>query len=141
MITMEKFIKSLEKIKVEGRWSLGLVIGDLKDVENGVFPSSEKILADGALTPADVIRKIAKIFTLGRWVILEIKKNLPAEICNQLKSLSARNCLVLPDGAERLMPDTVRVVVVAKNETVKAVEKFYPDFKFLFGPIINAAGE
>jgi hypothetical protein len=135
---MEKFIKALDKVKAGGRWSLGLVIAESKAMDFGVFPPAEKILVDGVPVPDEVIKKISLAFSAGKWVILEIEKNLPVEVYNQLKSLSADNRLVFSDNTEESMPDASRVVVMATNDTVRAVEKFYPDFKFLFGPVINA---
>lgn len=138
MITLEKFFRALEKVKVEGRWSMGLIIADLKAVDFGLLKSAkEKIIVDGALLPAAVIKKIIKAFAEGEWVVLEIKGTLPAEVYNQLKLLSTQNRIQLPDGEVARQPESARIVAVAEPETVKSIEIEYPDFKYLFGPIIN----
>lgn len=138
MITLEKFFKALEKVKAEGRWSMGLIIANPKTVDFGLLKNAkEKLVIGGVLPPEAVTEKIANILAAGKWAILEIKKLLPSEVYNQLKSLSLQNRWQTADGAAIRQPDSARVVVVASPETMKDVEADYPDFKFLFGPIIN----
>jgi 23S rRNA A1618 N6-methylase RlmF len=137
MITQEKFFKALEKIKIQGRWLMGLAVGDIKSLDFGDY-ECDKIAIGGEADGADaVIKKIRAFFEKDKWIVLEIKKNFPPEIYKQLKLLSAKNRLQLPNGEILRQPDTVRVIVAAKSAAVKAIESAYPDFKYLFGPIIT----
>ena len=99
MITQEKFFNAVEKIKVDGLWSLGLIIGQTKVTELDLIDhKKEKIIIDDSLTVQAFLDLFMKAFVNGAWVILEIKKNLSAEIYNQLKLLSTQNRLQLPTG-------------------------------------------
>lgn len=138
MITLAKFFEALLKVKAEGRWSAGLIIGDSAAVDFGLLAATpEKIKVGGVLSPAEVFKKIVKSWEAGRWVVLEIKNTLAPEIYNQLRILSLQNRLQLPSGEIFKQPNSTRLVIVADSQTVQSVETAYPDFKFLFGPVIN----
>ena len=138
MITQEKFFNAVEKIKVDGLWSLGLIIGQTKVTELDLIDhKKEKIIIDDSLTVQAFLDLFMKAFVNGAWVILEIKKNLSAEIYNQLKLLSTQNRLQLPTGEVVHQPGSVRIVAVVETKTLKLIEVFYPDFRYLFGPVIN----
>jgi len=137
MITLQKFVVALEKIKVGGRWSLGLMVAEKKDLDEGCFPLLEKISIMEDSPEAKIIEKIKKAFLAKKWVILELKKNLSVGVYNQLKMLSMQNGINDVSGELVKQPDESRVVVIARGETIRMVEKKYPDFKYLFGPVVS----
>lgn len=138
MITPEKFFNALKKVRVNGRWSLGLIIGSGQALDfNALGEKIEKIKINSALTIEKIIKKSAKAIKEKKWLILEIKSDLPPELFKQLKLLSEQNRLQSPNGESIRLTDETRIVVLIDRETLKTVEKKYPDFKYLFGPIIN----
>lgn len=138
MITQEKFFNAVEKIKAGGCWSLGLLIGKQSAIELDVINHKKEIIVmDGSLTAQALTDVFVKAFTNDAWVILKIKKTIPAEVYTQLKLLSAQNRLQLSSGEVVHQPDSVRIVVIIDSKTVKLIETTYPAFKHLFGPVIT----
>lgn len=135
---MEKFIKALKLVKVEGRWSLGLIVGDSNKIDSNAFPKQvEQIIINEIETPLLVVDRVSEAFTNNKWVILVVGQNLSSEVYALIKSLSVSNRFVSINGAENNMPDTVRLVVVVETDNLKLIERLYPDFRFLFGPVIE----
>jgi len=144
MIDLKKFIQAVDLVKTRGCYSLGLIIK----------PKTGKINWDDFLTyPYQIIdieqseekqktflNKMLKAVKEKNWLVLELKDNLPGLVYSQLKLLSLNNRMqVLQDNeisVERLA-DRSRVIVVAYKENIKDIEQRYPDFRNLFGPIIN----
>ncbi|MBM2818247.1 MAG: hypothetical protein HW401_837 [Parcubacteria group bacterium] len=138
MITLEKFFRALEKVKSGGYWSIGLIIANGKDVVFDILDKEfETVKMNGTTLPATIIKKIEKVFSNGKWVVLDINNKMPVEIYNQLKLLSSQNRILLETGEEIRQPDSARVIVKASQKTVKIIEADFSDFKYLFGPIIN----
>lgn len=138
MITLEKFFNALKKIKIDGRWSLGLIIGSVGNFDfSAPGEKVEKIKINSALTTEKIVKKMTKALKEKKWMILEIKDDLASEMFSQLKLLSEQNRMQSPDGEVVRLADETRVIVLIDRETLKAIEKKYPDFKYLFGPIIS----
>jgi hypothetical protein len=137
MITLEKFFESLEKIKVNGISSLGLVIAGPEAI---VFDAPDREYIECAVTEtsADSVEKnIETAFADGKWLVFLLSPRLPGGAYSRLKALSVGNRFESSDGEILRQPETTRIVAIASAEAIKEIEKSYPDFKFLFGPIIE----
>jgi len=142
MQKLEKFIKSLELVKTEGKYDLGLVINksgrDL--VWEKIIPNSVKAEVFYEENEAETLKAVQNVFKSGRWLILELKDGLSAELYAQLRSLSSRNRFQYIEGNEIKdikMPDKTRIVVEGLEEVLDKINEVYPEFKNIFGPIIE----
>lgn len=101
----------------------------------------EKITYDKASFDEEIIEKIIKIFEKGKWVFLEIKKDVGSPLLNQLKHLANHNALQLidyqgKDLSEIKIPENSRVIVFAERDFIEK-KITYPHFYRLFGPTLS----
>lgn len=137
MISMEKFFQTVEKIKTDNGWAMGLIIVDCEAIDFGGFGKKmKKISISEESAPDKIAEEIISAFKENSWIVLELKNFLPAEMYNHLKILAKQNRLQLPGEEIIRQPDSARIIVVVKEENLKLIEKNYPDFKYLFGPVI-----
>lgn len=132
-----------------GKSDLGLVVKEVKSkISSNEFLKAikeitniEKITYDKSISDEDVIEKIIELFERGKWVLLEIKKDIGSPLLNQLKHLANHNVLQLidyqgKDLVEVKMPETSRIIVFAERNFIED-EITYPHFYRLFGPTLS----
>lgn len=101
----------------------------------------EKITYEQFVSDEDVIKKIIEAFKEGKWIFLEIKKDISSLLLNQLKHLSNSNNLQLIDFEgkdifEMKMPENSRIIIFAERDFIEN-HITYPHFYRLFGPTLS----
>lgn len=150
---LNKFIRLLQKVHIfpplAGKSDLGLIVKEPKSKisSNKVLETIkkiiniEKITYDKSIFDEDVIEKIIEAFEKGKWIFLEIKKDIASPLLNQLKHLANHNILQLlnykgHDLAEIKMPENTRVIIFTERNFIEK-EITYPHFYRLFGPTLS----
>jgi hypothetical protein len=142
MVTTEKFIQALETVKVNGIFSLGLVVNKSSQVVDwSKLITKLVILSLGEKTSVEeILPGISQAFENKKWLVLDCQTDLPAEIYAQLKLLSTVNRLQLLEGEKVIdtkQPPESRVIVVLSKARLEMILTEYPEFKHLFGPVID----
>jgi hypothetical protein len=144
MIDLKKFIKAVELVNADGVYSMGLIVkASTKKISwNEILdrPKTMIKIDENKSTVDDMIKKIAKAVADGKWLILELTGGLPVKIYAQLKLIALSNRLQFLKNNEVVdlkLSGDARVVAIASFEALKNIQKDYPDFKCLFGPIIE----
>lgn len=150
---LKTFIRLLQKVHtmppLTGKSDLGLIV---KEPESKISSDKvleaikeiiniEKITYDKSIFDEDVIKKIIEVFEKGKWIFLEIKKDISSPLLNQLKHLANHNILQLVDYkgqdlAEIKMPKNSRVIIFAERDFIEK-KISYPHFYRLFGPTLS----
>lgn len=142
MLTLEKFIQALESVKVNNIYSLGLAVNKSSRVVNWpkLIAKPTVLVVDEKITTEEVLRGISQAFKNKKWLVLDWQADLPAEVYAQLKLLSTVNRLQLLEGGEVTdvkQPSESRVIVVMSKARLEMILTEYPEFKHLFGPVID----
>lgn len=148
---LKTFLRLLKKTFIfkSPAFDLGLIV---KEPKCKINPSKifqeikkeveiEKVVYDENVSDDDIIDKLVEIFDRGKWVFLEIKKDIKSPLLNQLKHLANHNFLQLidyqgKDLVEIKMPENSRVVVFAERDFIEN-KISYPHFYRLFGPTLS----
>jgi hypothetical protein len=148
---LNTFIRLLQKVFTQKQpaFDLGLIVKEPKSrIEvKEVFEEIKKIVDikgivyDEKIFDEDVIDKIVEAFKKGKWVFLEIKKDIHSPLLNQLKHLANYNSFQLIDYQgqdifEMKMPENSRVIVYAERDFIEN-KISYPHFYRLFGPTLS----
>ena len=133
---LKLFIHLLQKVQkpLNETFDLGLIVKEPESEisSNRIFEEIKQIVA---------IEKIINAFEKGRWIFLEIKKDIGSLLLNQLKHLVNYNALQLIDYRgkeifEMKMPEDSRVIVFAERDFIENKIN-YPHFYILFGPTLS----
>ena len=131
---LKTFIRLLQKCQKQPSrtFDLGLVIKESKSQinEEEVFNQIkkivpiEKVIYDQSLLDEDVIEKMIEAFKKGKWIFLEIKKDIRSPLLNQLKHLANHNILQLIDYQGKdifgmKMSESSRVIVFAERNFIE----------------------
>jgi len=148
---LKMFIRLLQKVQKQPSrtFDLGLVIKEPESKisaeeifdEINTMVEIEKVTYDQLWSDEDVIDKIVEAFKKGKWVFLEIKKDIHSPLLNQLKHLANYNSFQLIDYQgqdifEMKMPENSRVIVYAERDFIEN-KISYPHFYRLFGPTLS----
>ena len=148
---LKTFIRLLQKCQKQPSrtFDLGLVIKESKSQinEEEVFNQIkkivpiEKVIYDQSLLDEDVIEKMIEAFKKGKWIFLEIKKDIRSPLLNQLKHLANHNILQLIDYQGKdifgmKMSESSRVIVFAERNFIET-KISYPHFYRLFDPTLS----
>ncbi len=148
---LNKFIRLLQKVqKQPGQtFDLGLVVkepksklsaGKVLEAINKII-AVEKVIYDKSNVDEEIIENLVNIFEKGKWVFLEIKKDIKSPLLNQLKHLANSNSLQLldyqgKDLVEIKIPKESRVIIFAERDFIENIIT-YPHFYRLFGPTLS----
>jgi hypothetical protein len=141
MQKLEKFIKALELVKVNGVYGVGLVINQSGEKVNWTeyIANMKKVIYSTQTDDLTVIKKISQAMKNGEWVIVEVKSVLSSEVFSQFKLL-ARSNRVQFSVKEKLIEfkqsGESRVVVFANKEMIEENKKVFSDFINIFSPVI-----
>ena len=148
---LKLFIHLLQKVQkpLNKTFDLGLIVKEPESEisSNRIFEeikqivAIEKITYDESSFDEEIIEKIINAFEKGRWIFLEIKKDIGSLLLNQLKHLVNYNALQLIDYRgkevfEMKMPEDARVIVFAERDFIEN-KISYPHFYILFGPTLS----
>lgn len=137
MINVEKFVQALEKVRVEGHWSAGLIIFRGKTAPDLLLSRGQVVAVTARTSLADFGQRAREIFGEGKWVLARVTGIPAGAVVNGWRQLAGQNRLDLPGGSVLNQPATSRLVVMISPPLLKKVEKAIPDFKYMFGPVIN----
>ncbi|MCD6148417.1 hypothetical protein J7J18_03535, partial [bacterium] len=101
----------------------------------------ERIVYDESIFDEDVIKKIIELFEKGKWIFLEIKKDIGSLLLTQLKNLSNHNFLQLVDYqgkdlVEIKIPEDSRIIIFVERNFIEN-KISYPHFYRIFGPTLS----
>lgn len=146
--TFLRLLKKVFRMKAPA-FDLGLIV---KEPKSRISPDEvfqeikkevdiEKIIYDKDTSDEDVIDKLVEIFDNGKWIFIEIKKDISSPLLNQLKHLANHNILQLidykgKDLAEIKMSEDSRVIIFAERNFIES-KITYPHFYRLFGPVLS----
>lgn len=148
---LNTFIRLLQKVQKQPSrtFDLGLIV---KEPKSKISPAKileaikkrqtfEKITYDKASVDEDVIENLVNIFEKGKWVFLEIKKDIGSALLNQLKHLSNYNSFQLidykgQDVFEMKIPKNCRLIIFSERDFIEN-KISYPHFYRLFGPTLS----
>jgi len=148
---LKKFIQFLKNVKKRPQqtFDLGLIVKESQSKVNKEkiwdeikkVVSIERLIYDEFSSEEDVIGKIIDAFKNGKWVWLEIKKDIGSLLLNQLKNLTNNNFLQLIDYQgkdifEIKMPQNSRLIIFAEKDFIEN-KISYPHFYRLFGPTLR----
>ena len=148
---LKTFIRLLQKVRKQPSrtFDLGLIVKEPKSKTKaeGIFSETrkliniEKIVYGKPEIDEDIFEKIINAFQKGKWIFLEIKKDISSPLLNQLKHLADFNSLQLIDYKgkdifEMKMPENSRVIVFAGRDFIEN-KITYPHFYKLFGPVLS----
>lgn len=148
---LNKFIRLLQKVHKQPNqtFDLGLIIRESKSKMSPVkildaikkTIDIEKIIYDKSSIDEDVIENLVNIFQKGKWVFLEIKKDITSPLLDQLRHLANYNSFQLIDYKgqdifEMKIPETSRLIVFAERDFIEN-QITYPHFYRLFGPTLS----
>lgn len=146
---LKHFIQLLKRVKHRDLFDLGLIVKEskskiesqdiLKEIQKEV--PIERLVYDKEITDEGTIEKIINAFKEGKWVFLEIKKDIKSPLLNQLKHLANYNSFQLIDYQgkdlfEMKMPEESRLIVFAERDFIEN-KISYPHFYTLFGPTLS----
>lgn len=147
--TFIRLLRKTHRISAISPFDLGLIVKEPKSNINpkvifGKIKKNvdiEQIIYDEAAIDEDVIEKIIELFEKGKWVFLEIKKDVSSPLLNQLKHLANHNFLQLIDYKGRdlvqiKIPENSRVIIFAERDFIEN-KISYPHFYRLFGPTLS----
>jgi hypothetical protein len=144
MIDLKKFIKAVELVNANGLNSMGLIVkSPTKKIGWSAISDRPKTVVkidESKMTADEMIKKMAAAVKSGKWLILELTDNLPAKVYTQLKLIASSNRMQFLKNNEVVdlkLSDDARIVAIASFEALKNIQRNYPDFKRLFGPIIE----
>jgi len=143
MANLEKFIQALELVKAEGFYSLGLMINKSgQEIKWGDIIKNKKQIIEVFIDKdaTETVEEIQKAMKEKKWIILEIKDELPAIVYAQLRMLSLNNRIQLTKLdklTEIKQPEESRIILTCLKEVLEKIQGQYPQFKDLFGPIIE----
>lgn len=148
---LNTFIRLLQKVQKQPSrtFDLGLIVKEpeSKTVADEIFDevkklvNIERIIYDQSTIDEDVFEKIIQAFQEGKWVFLEIQKDLSSPLLNQLKHLANYNSFQLIDYREKdifemKMPEESRIIIFAERDFIEN-KISYPHFYRLFGPTLS----
>ena len=144
MIDLKKFVKTVELVQAGGVYSMGLIVkSPTKKISWSAIldrPKTTVKIDENKMTADEMIKKMAAAAKSGKWLILELTGGLPAKVYAQLKLLASSNRLQFLKNNEVVdlkLSDKTRVIAIVDNDKIKEIQKQYPDFGHLFGPIIE----
>lgn len=142
MDKINKFVKAVELVTLEGVFSMGLVVKDNKQKVNwnDFVKNIQKIKVADDVDVLSVIREVHNALKGKKWCLLDLRNYLPSEVYNNLRQLSLNNHLQYTDKEKVVdfkQPKETRIIVEISNDDLKIIISKYPDFKNLFGPIMN----
>lgn len=149
---LESFLKLLQKkhqIQTLPPFDLGLIVKepegkvDASEIFNEIKKTVpiERIVYDESIFDEDVIKKIIELFEKGKWIFLEIKKDIDSLLLTQLKNLSNHNFLQLVDYqgkdlVEIKIPEDSRIIIFVERNFIEN-KISYPHFYRIFGPTLS----
>jgi hypothetical protein len=138
----EKFIKAVGLVAPQGVCSMGLVINKSGRAVNwsAVLDRPAVLAIDGLANSADeFIVAMGKAIESGRWIIVEIKDDLPGVLFSKLKLLATSNRMQYVENGiiKDVKLSRGRIIVTGLTEVINRVKKEYPDFINLFGAVIE----
>jgi hypothetical protein len=148
---LKTFIRLLQKVKKQPSqtFDFGLIVKEPKSKisSDGILKAAkkiidiEKIAYDKSSIDEGVMENLVNVFKKGKWVFLEIKKDISSPLLNQLKHLANFNSFQLLDYKgkdifEIKMPENSRVIVFAERDFIEN-KVSYPHFYRLFGPTLS----
>ena len=147
---LQTFIHLLKTPKITKKvFDLGLIIKepgckiDASEIFNELkkLVDIEKIVYDQQAIDENIFEEIINSFQKGKWVFIEIKKDLSSPLLNQLKHLADYNTLQLIDYRdqdifEMKMPESSRIIIFTERDFIEN-KISYPHFYRLFGPVLS----
>lgn len=148
---LNTFIHLLQKVRKQPSqtFDLGLIIKEPKNKISSTevleaikkMVDIEKITYDKTSIDEDVIENLVNVFEKGKWIFLEIKKDIGSPLLNQLKHLANYNSFQLinykgKDLTEIKMPEKSLVIVFVERDFIEN-KISYPHFYRLFGPTLS----
>mgnify|MGYP001116249701 CR=1 FL=1 len=148
---LETFIRLLQRVRKQPSqtFDLGLIVKETKSKISSAeilevirkIVDIEEIVYDKSVIEEDVIENLVNIFQKGKWVFLEIKKDMGSTLLNQLKNLANHNALQLlnyqgKDLVEIKIPEKSRMIIFAERDFIEN-KITYPHFYRIFGPTLS----
>lgn len=148
---LNTFINLLQKVRKEPNktFDLGLIIKEpqsnekVEEIFNELknIVEIERIIYDKLIMDEEVFEKMIEVFQKGKWIFLEIKKDISSPLLNQLKHLANYNSFQLlgfkgKNVFEMKMPENSRLIVFVERDFVEN-KISYPHFYTLFGPTLT----
>jgi len=141
MQKIKKMLKALDLVAPQGVYAMGLIVNktEKKIMWNKMPYEIKKVDIDENKDEIDLLKNIFAVLKYEKWLVLDLKIEMPSRIFAALKQLSLSNHIQFTENdklIELKQPEKSRVVVICNYAVTKKNEEEYAGFKNLFGPVI-----